>query len=248
MGGDSRNLYPKKGRWSLPGVCPPRVFSPQLSLREWRKELRCVVGGHMMLFDGSLSPKVPRPVPQLQLSRLLPSPSWERLWELSESSGGGRGGQGKTGESSGGAAPPAPPPPGPRSWPPPLCSLPASSRARRSRRLAGPRAPPSPRHPPLCLPAPGLRCRARAPSLSGAGTVAARGRVLTPTMRGELWLLVLVLREAARALSPQPGAGRTGQSWPRGPVAAAGGGGMLAEGRQAGVGMGRYPPAGDVRG
>lgn len=72
-------------------------------------------------------------------------------------------------------------------------------------------------------------------------------------MQGELWLLVLVLREAARALSPEPGAGRTGQSWPRGPVAAGGGaregrGVMLAEGRQAGVGMGRYRSAGDVRG
>ncbi|XP_045693553.1 plexin domain-containing protein 1 isoform X2 [Phyllostomus hastatus] len=42
-------------------------------------------------------------------------------------------------------------------------------------------------------------------------------------MRGELWLLVLVLREAARALSPQPGAGQdagrgsawTGPGWHR---------------------------------
>lgn len=50
-------------------------------------------------------------------------------------------------------------------------------------------------------------------------------------MRAELWLLVLVLREAARALSPQPGAGRTGQSW-WGWVRVVGRGG-----RWAGVGM-----------
>lgn len=179
---------PRWGRWSLPGVWPPG-FSPQLSLSERRKELRCIVGGQMMPFGGSLSPRVPRPVPQLQLPRLLPSPSWERLWKLSESSGGGRGGQGKTGESSGGAAPPAPPPPSPRSWPPRLCSLPASSRARRSRRLAGPRAPPPPRRLPLCSPAPGtalpsqgpLSCRGWHSSGPGSGPDAHHaGRALVP--------------------------------------------------------------------
>lgn len=49
-------------------------------------------------------------------------------------------------------------------------------------------------------------------------------------MRAELWLLVLVFREAARALSPPPGAGRTGRSWP----GWARGSGALA-GRQAGA-------------
>jgi hypothetical protein len=44
------------------------------------------------------------------------------------------------------------------------------------------------------------------PAASGPGEGPA------PTMRGELWLLVLVLRGAARALSPQPRAGRTRRS------------------------------------
>lgn len=136
-----------------------------------------------------------------------------------------RGRAGRAGESRLGRAPEAP-----RTLPRPL-PVPAPGRRRSARSpparaLAAPAASPGPElrrrlaaHPSACQPR-GPCCRARAPSLAGAGTVAARGRVLTPTMRGELWLLVLVLRESARALSPEPGAGRTGQSWPRGPVAA----------------------------
>lgn len=59
----------------------------------------------------------------------------------------------------------------------------------------------------------GPRRPSPAPPSPGPGPAAGRGRVLAPTMRAELWLLVLLLREAARALSPPPGAGRTGRSW-----------------------------------
>lgn len=106
--------------------------------------------------------------------------------------------------SSGGAAPP-PRPCGRLRPPPPARSPPA--RARRSRRLAA-RAPPRGPHRPAGF----LPRQQRA----GAG--------LAPTMRGQLWLLVLVLRGAARALSPQPGAGRSGRSWPAGPGAGGAGG------------------------
>lgn len=50
-------------------------------------------------------------------------------------------------------------------------------------------------------------------------------------MQGELWLLVLVLWEAARALSPQPGAGRTGRSLPGGPAAGRGQVGRRGQGQ-----------------
>lgn len=158
-----------------------------------------------MLFGGSPSPRVPRPVPFL-----LPLPS-PPAWEAAAGALGERSGRaGRAGEDSG-RAPEAPRPPRPAPSPVPA----PGGRSARS--------PPAGAPPLSLLACPALRCRSAAHPSAGqpggprrpsrAGTAAGRGRVLASTMRAELWLLVLVLREAARALSPQPGAGRTGQSW-----------------------------------
>lgn len=186
-------------------------------------------GGQLKLFRGSPSLHPPA------LSPCCPS--------LGSGCGSSRTRSGRAGRP--GRAPAAAPRPPPRPRPVPSRGRSSASlspaRALRAP-AASPRAPPPPRRSPLRLPALGTsRPEPRPPSLARARAAAGRGRVPAPTMRGELWLLVLVLRETARALSPQPGAGRTGRSWP-------GWARVRREGGQGGrCGMRKYRPAGSVR-
>lgn len=186
------------GRWQEPmargrgaclflgSACPltpasSRVFSPQLSPGEKRRGRKAgtkvwCCGGQLVLSRSSPSPRGPPPSTPTPPP---PDPLRPRLGSCCGSSPGapGEGGEGpgETGESSGGAASPAPPPPGLRSGPPPLCSLPARSRARRSRLLAWPGASQPPRRPPLRLPAPRTAPPSPRPSLARAGELRAGG-------------------------------------------------------------------------
>lgn len=93
--------------------------------------------------------------------------------------------------------------PASRPAPPSGSSRPRSPRPRRRSSLAVPGSAPAPSSP---LAQPGA-----APSAAAAAAAAARTRRSSaPTMRAQLWLLqLLLLRGAARALSPATAAGRT---------------------------------------
>ncbi|XP_055263710.1 plexin domain-containing protein 1 isoform X2 [Moschus berezovskii] len=184
---------------SLPGVWPfepsRHRLPPGSGGGEGRRGRRCGVEVADALRGFSQpegSPPCPPPPP------LPPPPPGKRPRELSGSARAGLAGPGKTRGAlrrrrAPRPAPAAVPAPGGRSArSPPAGAPPLACPALRRRSAARPSAgqPRGPRRP------------------SRAGPAAGRGRVLASTMRAELWLLALVLREAARALSPQPGAGQ----------------------------------------
>lgn len=194
-------------RHPTPRRRPGPGSSLELSSREKRRreagtKVRC--WGTADALPGFSQSKGPPPCPQLHPRRTPQSPSWDRLWELSGSAGGGFG------EDRGELRRRRAPRPAPSRSP-----LRATAALLAPRPLARSQLPP-PRRPPLRLPTSETAPPSPGPSLASAEAAAGRGRVLAPTMRGELWLLVLLLREAARALNPEPGAGRTGRSWPGG--------------------------------
>lgn len=198
---ESRKPWGSRGTgWGArsPGPLPgtgPRILSLRLPRGAWkeRREAGTKVRSWRGAADalrGPLSPGVPRPVRPLHaLPEPLPVPG----------AAAGARGQGRAAGSS--EAPRPRPAPSaarpPRLAPRPLARSPLPPPRRAPRSAAA--APPT------------LRPRASGTAPPAASSRAAAGRAgRAPTMRGRLWLLVLVLRGAARALSPQPGAGRTG--------------------------------------